>query len=164
MSHYGLACIADLKLAMFLLILQGWFSRVYLTEHRQTREEIVLKAINKKSVSVDDFLREFQNSFLLSAHANVITVYDVVFQVGTSVFRMRFQETPNKRFKSAFWAQTFSRLNALSWLAVILILPFPASFLDIVSIFKQLQVQFCHKWICEHIHQALGAWLQIHDL
>jgi serine/threonine protein kinase len=60
---------------------QGWCSRVYLTEHRHTREEIVLKAINKKSVTADDFLREFHNSYLLSAHNNVITVYDVVFQV-----------------------------------------------------------------------------------
>ena len=60
---------------------QGWFSRVYLTEHRQTREEIVLKAINRKSVSAEEFLREFHNSYLLSAHKNVLTIYDVVFQV-----------------------------------------------------------------------------------
>ena len=39
---------------------EGWFSRVYLTEHRQTREEIVLKAINAKTVTADEFLREYQ--------------------------------------------------------------------------------------------------------
>ena len=60
---------------------EGWFSRVYLTEHRGTREEIVLKAINSKTVAADEFLREYQNSHLLSAHKNVLTVYDVWFQV-----------------------------------------------------------------------------------
>ncbi|TRY77392.1 hypothetical protein TCAL_00140 [Tigriopus californicus] len=59
---------------------EGWFSRVYLAEHRETRQEIVLKAINSKTVSVDDFWREYQHSYLLSAHPNVLTIFDVVFQ------------------------------------------------------------------------------------
>eukprot|EP00095_Tigriopus_kingsejongensis_P010752 snap_masked-scaffold277_size226016-processed-gene-1.8 protein:Tk10752 transcript:snap_masked-scaffold277_size226016-processed-gene-1.8-mRNA-1 annotation:"serine threonine-protein" len=59
---------------------EGWFSRVYLAEHRDTRQEIVLKAINSKTVSADDFWREYQHSYLLSAHINVLTIFDVVFQ------------------------------------------------------------------------------------
>ena len=59
---------------------EGWFSRVYLAEHRSTRQEIVLKAINSKTVSADEFLREYRNSYLLSAHNHVLNVFDVVFQ------------------------------------------------------------------------------------
>ncbi len=59
---------------------EGWFSRVYLTEHRHTREELVLKAINSNKVSKEDFLREYHYSNLLSSHPNVLSVLeDVVF-------------------------------------------------------------------------------------
>merc|ERR1719347_910285 len=34
------------------LIGEGWFSRVYLAEHRHTRDEVVLKAINSKLVQL----------------------------------------------------------------------------------------------------------------
>ena len=86
---------------------EGWFSRVYLTEHRKTRQEVALKAVaidQRKCNSYDtggsedsddeeeyqqqfnnqvkkEFLREYKNSSLLSSHANILTVYDIVFQV-----------------------------------------------------------------------------------
>lgn len=59
---------------------EGWFSRVYLTETRATREEIVLKAINSKSVTAEEFLREYQYAHLLSPNKNILKVHDVVFQ------------------------------------------------------------------------------------
>lgn len=60
---------------------EGWFSRVYLTEHRRTREEFALKAVNAKSVSAEEFLREYHYSNFLSSHANVLSVLeDVVFR------------------------------------------------------------------------------------
>ena len=60
---------------------EGWFSRVYLTEHRATREEVALKAISAATVTADEFLREYQHAYRLSAHKNILTVYDVAFQV-----------------------------------------------------------------------------------
>ena len=61
---------------------EGWYSRVYLTEHRATRHEFVLKAINSKNMSTDEFLREFHHSLLLATHKNIITVFpDMVFSI-----------------------------------------------------------------------------------
>ena len=56
---------------------------MYLAEHRQTRQEVVLKSVNCKR-GYADFLREYHNSYLLSSHAHVITVYDVLFRLDTS--------------------------------------------------------------------------------
>ena len=44
--------------------------------------QVVLKAINSNLVSAEEFYREYQNSFLLSTHKNVLCVYDTVFQAG----------------------------------------------------------------------------------
>ena len=86
---------------------EGWFSKVYLCEHRPTRQELVLKAVNISDnkgcscskdhqvasdnevvggdrccvINSQDFLREYQNSCLLSSHAHVINVYDVIFRL-----------------------------------------------------------------------------------
>lgn len=62
------------------LIGEGWFSRVYLAEHRTTRDEVVLKAINSNLVSAEEFVREFQSSAQLWPHKNILKVYDAVFQ------------------------------------------------------------------------------------
>ena len=61
---------------------EGWFSKVYLAEHRQTRQEVVLKAVDcGQDRDSQDFLREYHNTYLLSSHANVVTVYDVIFRL-----------------------------------------------------------------------------------
>ena len=86
---------------------EGWFSRVYLTEHRKTRQEVALKAVaidqrnsnsfgpegGEESDCEDDnyvqvnnqvkleFLREYRNACNLSSHANILTAYDIMFQV-----------------------------------------------------------------------------------
>ena len=89
---------------------EGWFSRVYLTEHRKTRQEVALKAVaiderneNKYINAQDsivgtddeedylyineqvksDFLREYRNSCHLSSHSNILSIYDILFQVKT---------------------------------------------------------------------------------
>ena len=67
---------------------EGWFSRVYLTEHRATREEVALKAISAATVTADEFLREYQHAYRLSAHKNILTVYDVAFQVSAVLFKV----------------------------------------------------------------------------
>jgi len=62
------------------LIGEGWYSRVYLAEHRTTRDEVVLKAINSNLVTADEFCREYQSSINLWPHKNILKVYDAVFQ------------------------------------------------------------------------------------
>ena len=90
---------------------EGWFSKVYLTEHRKTRQEVALKAvaINQRKCndfgtegddeSYDDskgylevnshanveFLREYRNACSLSSHANILTAYDIIFQVRNQI-------------------------------------------------------------------------------
>ena len=56
------------------LIGEGWYSRVYLAEHRTTRDEVVLKAINSNLVTADEFCREYQSSINLWPHKNILKV------------------------------------------------------------------------------------------
>jgi len=73
------------------LIGEGWFSRVYLAEHRTTRDEVVLKAINSNLVTADEFCREYQSSVQLWPHRNILKVYDAVFQCdGYYMFAMEY--------------------------------------------------------------------------
>merc|ERR1719300_1658983 len=73
------------------LIGEGWFSRVYLAEHRNTRDEVVLKAINSNLVTADEFCREYQSSTMLWPHKNILKVYDAVFQCdGYYMFAMEY--------------------------------------------------------------------------
>ena len=86
---------------------EGWFSRVYLTEHRKTRQEVALKAVaiderncnsfgtecgggeesdNEDYLQVNNnvktaFLREYKHGCNLSSHVNILTAYDIMFQV-----------------------------------------------------------------------------------
>lgn len=73
------------------LIGEGWYSRVYLAEHRTTRDEVVLKAINSNLVTADEFCREYQSSIGLWPHKNILRVYDAVFQCdGYFMFAMEY--------------------------------------------------------------------------
>ena len=77
---------------------EGWFSRVYLTEHRSTHHELVLKAINSKNMSVEEFLREFHHSLLLGSDRNILTVFpDMVFTIGNAKF-ISFQPQQQSSF------------------------------------------------------------------
>ncbi|KAK2716669.1 serine/threonine-protein kinase meng-po-like [Artemia franciscana] len=61
----------------------GWFAKVYLSEHKKTRQEIVLKALQKDTTSRKDFFRELHYSYFFSPHPNVIDTYDVAFETRT---------------------------------------------------------------------------------
>ena len=67
------------------LIGEGWYSRVYLAEHRTTRDEVVLKAINSNLVTADEFCREYQSSINLWPHKNILKV-----KVVNGISRSRF--------------------------------------------------------------------------
>ena len=83
---------------------EGWFSRIYLAEHRKTRQEVILKAIaidqsnntgfgsdyGGDSLEINDqvkseFLKEYQNACSLSSHANILQVYDTTIQVASMI-------------------------------------------------------------------------------
>ena len=83
---------------------EGWFSRIYLAEHRKTRQEVILKAIaidqsNNTGFGSDyggdsleindqvksDFLKEYQTACSLSSHANILQVYDTTIQVASMI-------------------------------------------------------------------------------
>ena len=70
------------------LIGEGWYSRVYLAEHRTTRDEVVLKAINSNLVTADEFCREYQSSINLWPHKNILKV-KVVNEISRSTFFWR---------------------------------------------------------------------------
>ncbi|KAK6632508.1 hypothetical protein RUM43_013275 [Polyplax serrata] len=70
---------------------EGWFGKIVLTEHRATGTEMVLKALPKPYVSLDDFYREFHYGLHLGEHKNIITTYDVAFETpGFYVFAQEY--------------------------------------------------------------------------
>ena len=93
---------------------EGWYSRVYLTEHRSTRHELVLKAVNNKNMSVEEFLREFHHSLMLGAHQNILTVFpDMVFSLEGQccMFASEYAPLGKRQFQSYFpYVLTYSSL------------------------------------------------------
>ena len=93
---------------------EGWYSRVYLTEHRSTRHELVLKAVNNKNMSVEEFLREFHHSLMLGAHQNILTVFpDMVFSLEGQccMFASEYAPLGKRQFQSYLtYVLTYSTL------------------------------------------------------
>ncbi|CAO1350600.1 unnamed protein product [Diamesa hyperborea] len=69
---------------------EGWFGKILLVEHKATDTEMVLKALPKPYVSIQDFYREFHLGLCLGSHKNIVTTYDVAFE--TSGFYVFTQE------------------------------------------------------------------------
>lgn len=59
---------------------EGWFGKILLVEHKNTDTEMVLKALPKPYVSIQDFYREFHYGLCLGQHKNIVTTYDVAFE------------------------------------------------------------------------------------
>jgi serine/threonine-protein kinase SBK len=59
---------------------EGWFGKILLVEHKNTDTEMVLKALPKPYVSIQDFYREFHYGLCLGSHKNIVTTYDVAFE------------------------------------------------------------------------------------
>jgi serine/threonine-protein kinase SBK len=62
---------------------EGWFAKVFLVEHRESRTELVLKAVHKDSISKKDVIREFHLSYNLGLLNNARTIartYDILFE------------------------------------------------------------------------------------
>lgn len=77
---------------------EGWFGKILLVEHfiaQGATKEMVLKALPKPYVSLQDFYREFHYGLHLGAHKNIVTTFDVAFETaGFYVFTQVHE--PNK--------------------------------------------------------------------
>lgn len=70
---------------------EGWFGKIFLTEHCSTQTEMVLKALPKAYISISDFFREFHYGLHLSAHRNIVTTYDIAFETaGFYIFSQEY--------------------------------------------------------------------------
>ncbi|XP_073812533.1 uncharacterized protein [Musca autumnalis] len=70
---------------------EGWFGKILLVEHRASHTEMVLKAVPKPYVSLNDFYREFHYGLHLGIHRNIVTTYDVAFETaGFYVFTQEY--------------------------------------------------------------------------
>uniref|UniRef100_A0A914Y892 Protein kinase domain-containing protein n=1 Tax=Panagrolaimus superbus TaxID=310955 RepID=A0A914Y892_9BILA len=58
----------------------GRFGYVKLAEHKQSKANIAIKFFPRPQIKQSDFVREYNFSFFLSAHANIIDTYDGMFQ------------------------------------------------------------------------------------
>uniref|UniRef100_A0AC35G1I2 Protein kinase domain-containing protein n=1 Tax=Panagrolaimus sp. PS1159 TaxID=55785 RepID=A0AC35G1I2_9BILA len=58
----------------------GRFGYVKLAEHKQSKANIAIKFFPRPQIKQSDFIREYNFSFFLSAHANIIDTYDGMFQ------------------------------------------------------------------------------------
>jgi serine/threonine-protein kinase SBK len=85
--YHSCKLISQLNLEKEFDVLQevgeGWFAKIFLVEHRESRSELVLKAVHKDSISKKDVLREFHLSYNLGQlnNARVITrTFDILFE------------------------------------------------------------------------------------
>lgn len=70
---------------------RGTYGKVVLAKCRQTGTQVALKLLPKSSTKSRDFQREFQLSYFLSPHANIIDTYNVAFETRSSfVFVQEF--------------------------------------------------------------------------
>jgi serine/threonine-protein kinase SBK len=58
--------------------------QVVLAKCRHTGTQVALKLLPKTSTKLRDFQREFQLSYFLSPHANIIDTYNVAFETKSS--------------------------------------------------------------------------------
>lgn len=73
------------------VISEGCFAKIYLTNHRPTNSMVVLKAIHIELTSMKEFIKEFHYSYQLSHHANILSVYQVIFQTSDYfIFAMEY--------------------------------------------------------------------------
>ncbi|XP_025105958.1 serine/threonine-protein kinase SBK1-like [Pomacea canaliculata] len=70
---------------------RGTYGKVVLARCHQTNTHVALKLLPKTSTKLRDFQREFQLSYFLSPHANIVDTYNVAFETRSSyVFAQEF--------------------------------------------------------------------------
>lgn len=74
-------------------IAEGFFAKIFLARHRDTKTQVVLKACHSEVVNLKEFSREFHYSYQLSHHPNIVNVYNVAFQT-TEFFVFALENAP----------------------------------------------------------------------
>ena len=62
----------------------GTYGKVLLCRCRRTDANVALKVLPKPATKLKDFLREFNYSYYLSPHRNILNTFDVAFETPTS--------------------------------------------------------------------------------
>jgi len=69
----------------------GTYGKVLLCKCHRTQSTVALKVLPKPQTKLKDFLREFNYSYYLSPHRNILNTFDVAFETPTSyVFAQEF--------------------------------------------------------------------------
>lgn len=71
----------------------GTYGRAILARCHKTNVEVALKILPKSAVKLKDFLREFNYSYYLSPHRNIINTFDVAFET-TAAFVFAQEHAP----------------------------------------------------------------------
>lgn len=63
---------------------KGTYGKVVLAKCKETGTNVALKVLSKSSVKIRDFQREFNFSYFLSPHMNIVDTYNVAFETKTA--------------------------------------------------------------------------------
>lgn len=58
-------------------IAEGYFAKIFLTNHKPTKSCVVLKACHMELTNVKEFIREFHYNYQLSHHPQILSCYQV---------------------------------------------------------------------------------------
>ncbi|VDK55941.1 unnamed protein product [Cylicostephanus goldi] len=61
----------------------GRFGYIKLAEHKQSKQKIAIKFFPRPQIKQVDFVREYNYSFFLSPHPQIIDTYEGMYQVST---------------------------------------------------------------------------------
>lgn len=58
-------------------IAEGYFAKIFLTNHKPTKSCVVLKACHMELTNVKEFIKEFHYNYQLSHHPHILSCYQV---------------------------------------------------------------------------------------
>ncbi|CAG9801437.1 unnamed protein product [Chironomus riparius] len=72
-------------------VAEGHFAKIFLTKHKITQTNVILKALHKELTSIKEFIKEFHYNYQLSHHPCILSCYQVKFQTNDYyVFAMEY--------------------------------------------------------------------------
>lgn len=58
-------------------VAEGHFAKIFLTKHKITQTNVILKAVHKELTSLNQFIKEFHYNYQLSHHPCILSCYQV---------------------------------------------------------------------------------------
>jgi serine/threonine-protein kinase SBK len=71
-------------------IAEGHFAKIFLTKHRKTKTNVVLKASHKELTSMREFIKEFHYNYQLSHHPCILSCYQVIRRVKFIIMKNKY--------------------------------------------------------------------------